>query len=110
VKDFVQLQILTQRIFKKLAEGQCNISEKVKQFLSGENSEVVNRALLDYISSLDAKIQLETRQEDGDWFNGLPEKYETKEAVMKDGAKTRIRNYYQKTREYMLLEQVKYLN
>jgi hypothetical protein len=108
MKDFLQLQLLTQRISKKIGERQNSISEEVKQLLSGENSEVVNRALLDYISSLDSSIQFETRQDDCHWFNGLHEKYQTKEAVMKDGAKSRIKNYYQKTREY-LLEQVKYL-
>jgi hypothetical protein len=108
LKDFLQLQLLTQRISKKIGERQNSISEEVKQLLSGENSEVVNRALLDYISSLDSSIQFETRQDDRHWFNGLHEKYQTKEAVMKDGAKSRIKNYYQKTREY-LLEQVKYL-
>ena len=106
VKDFLQLQLLTQRISQKLAEQQNNVSEDVRQFLRGENSEVVNRALLDYLSSLESNIHLETREEDYGWFNGLHEKYQTKEAVMKDGARTRIRNYYQKTREYML-EQVK---
>ena len=106
MKDFLQLQKLTQRISKKLAERQDNMSEKVKQLLIGENSEVVNRALLDYVASLDSSLELESRQDDGEWFNGLHEKYQTKEAVMKDGAKTRIKNYYQKTREH-LLEQVK---
>ena len=104
-EDFLQLQLLTQRISKKLAEGQNNISENVRQLLRGENSEVVNRALIDYISSLDSNIELESREEDCSWFEGLHDKYQTKEEVMKDGAKTRIKNYYQKTREYML-EQV----
>lgn len=103
----LQLQELTQRISKKLAEQQNHVMEKVRQFLCGENSEAVNRALLDYISSLESTIQFETRKDDHGWFDGLHKKYQTKEAVMKDGAKTRIKNYYQKTREYML-EQVRY--
>ena len=107
VLDFLQLQKLTQRISKKLAEQQDNISEKVKELLSGENSEVVNRALRDYISLLDSNVHLESRQDDQEWFNGLHKKYQTKEAVMKHGAKARIGNYYQKTREY-LFEQVKF--
>ena len=106
MQDFLQLQLLTQRISKRLSEQQNNLLEGVRRFLSGDNSEIINRALLDYISSLESNIHLESREEDSGWFDGLHQKYQTKEAVMKDGAKTRIKNYYQKTREYML-EQVK---
>lgn len=102
----MQLQKLTFKLSKRFAEQKAKLTDEVKQFLCGENSEVMNRALLDYISALQSNIDSETREEDGGWFEGVSDRYQTKEAVMEDGAKTRIKNYYQKTREYLLLEQV----
>ncbi|XP_028393545.1 DNA fragmentation factor subunit beta-like [Dendronephthya gigantea] len=103
--DLIQLEKLTLKLSKSLAEQNTKCLDEVKQFLCGENSEVINRALLDYVSTLQSNIASETREEDGEWFEGLPDRYQTKEAVMEDGAKTRIKNYYQKTREYLLQEQ-----
>ena len=63
---------------------------------------MVNRVLLDYVNSLELNIDLENREEDELWFESLPNKFQTKEAVMRAGAQSRIRNYYQKMKEYVI--------
>lgn len=99
--DLLQLQRLTQKIFNQFSERQTIVAEEVQDFLTSDDSEIVNRALLDYVSSLQSNIDLEFREEDELWFENLPKKFQTKEAVMKERAQCRIRNYYQKMKEYV---------
>lgn len=102
MKDILKLQVLTNKIAKKLSEGQEAITIQVQELLNGNHSQLVNQALLDFVTSLDSNIDLERREDDSGWFDGLHEKYQNKNSVMKDGAKKRIRNYYQRTKEYLI--------
>lgn len=104
-QDLANFHKLTQKIFSRVHEKETVGRDVARELLTGDNSEMVNRVLLDYVGSLESNIHLETRGEDESWFDGLATKFQTKMEVMRAGAQTRIRNYYQKTREYVL-EQV----
>lgn len=99
--DLSQVEKLTREISQKLSLRNIQAWEEVQKFLTGDNSEIVNRVLLDYINTLQLNIDQETREEDEAWFDGLPNKFRTKEAVMRAGAQSRIRNYYHKTNQYV---------
>lgn len=99
--DLANFHKLTQKIFSRVHEKETVGRDVARELLTGDNSEMVNRVLLDYVGSLESNIHLETRGEDESWFDGLATKFQTKMEVMRAGAQTRIRNYYQKTREYV---------
>ena len=103
--DLLQIERLTQKLFRRLTETQDAAKDKVREFLTGSNSTIVDRVLRDYVTSLETKIEMELRHDDEAWFSGLSTKFQTKEAAMKASAQSRIRNYYQKLKEYVV-EQV----
>ncbi|XP_041859807.1 DNA fragmentation factor subunit beta [Melanotaenia boesemani] len=70
-----------------------SIVEAAKGLLSDEQSSKRRKILTDLLQNLEDRSELESRDEDGDWFNGLDARFKTKSAYMKYNCESRIRGY-----------------
>ena len=50
--------------------------------------------ILEYLNTIQGNVEAENRDEDPEWFEGVIGNHKTKQAVMRHGAKGRIRGYY----------------
>ncbi|XP_041802474.1 DNA fragmentation factor subunit beta [Chelmon rostratus] len=67
--------------------------EAAKGLLSGEPAPKRRKILTDLVLNLDDKSELESREEDDDWFKGVADRFKTKSAYMKFNCESRIRSY-----------------
>lgn len=82
--------------------SRVKLSEDIQTFLEDNQLSQGDRAILAKVSSsLNMTDDKETRKEDPDWFIGLEKSSKTKEDVMIDLAKRRIRSYYYTAVDYI---------
>ncbi|MED6285226.1 hypothetical protein CHARACLAT_027125, partial [Characodon lateralis] len=67
--------------------------EAAKGLLSDEKSFKKRKVLIDLLQNLEDTSDLESRDEDADWFNGVDARFKTKSAYMKYNCESRIRGY-----------------
>lgn len=67
--------------------------EAAKGLLSDEKSFKRRKVLTDLLQNLEDRSDLESREEDEDWFNGVDVRFKTKSAYMKHNCESRIRGY-----------------
>ncbi|XP_008278419.1 DNA fragmentation factor subunit beta [Stegastes partitus] len=67
--------------------------EAAKALLSDEKSSKRRKILTDLLHNLNDNSDLESREEDGDWFTGVDARFKTKSAYMKFNCESRIRGY-----------------
>ncbi|XP_024149247.1 DNA fragmentation factor subunit beta [Oryzias melastigma] len=72
------------------AEG---LIQAAKQLLGGEKSFKRRKILTDLLQNLEDRSELESREEDQDWFSGVDSRFKTKSAYMKYNCASRIRSY-----------------
>ncbi|KAM6924692.1 DNA fragmentation factor subunit beta [Xenentodon cancila] len=64
-----------------------------KELLYDEKSAKRRKILSDLLQSLEDRSELESREEDEDWFRGVDTRFKTKSAYMKSNCESRIRGY-----------------
>ncbi|XP_038123488.1 DNA fragmentation factor subunit beta [Cyprinodon tularosa] len=69
------------------------VIEAAKGLLSDEKSFKRRKVLTDLLQNLEDRSDLESREEDEDWFNGVDSRFKTKSAYMKFNCESRIRGY-----------------
>ncbi|XP_035513078.1 DNA fragmentation factor subunit beta [Morone saxatilis] len=67
--------------------------EAAKGLLSDEESPKRRKILTDLLLNLEDRSELESREEDEDWFKGVDARFKTKAAYMKYNCESRIRGY-----------------
>uniref|UniRef100_A0A1A7XMY2 DNA fragmentation factor subunit beta n=1 Tax=Iconisemion striatum TaxID=60296 RepID=A0A1A7XMY2_9TELE len=67
--------------------------EAAKGLLSDENSSKRRKILSDLLQNLEDRSDLESREDDADWFSGVDTRFKTKSAYMKFNCESRIRGY-----------------
>ncbi|XP_007571288.1 PREDICTED: DNA fragmentation factor subunit beta [Poecilia mexicana] len=67
--------------------------EAAKGLLADEKSFKRRKVLTDLLQNLEDRSDLETREEDEDWFTGVDVRFKTKSAYMKYNCESRIRGY-----------------
>lgn len=67
--------------------------EAAKGLLSDEKSFKRRKVLTDLLQNLEDRSDLESREDDEDWFNGVDVRFKTKSAYMKHNCESRIRGY-----------------
>uniref|UniRef100_A0A1A8PFK5 DNA fragmentation factor subunit beta n=2 Tax=Nothobranchius TaxID=28779 RepID=A0A1A8PFK5_9TELE len=67
--------------------------QAAKGLLSDENSSKRRKILSDLLQNLEDRSELESREEDADWFSGVDTRFKTKSAYMKFNCESRIRGY-----------------
>lgn len=70
-----------------------SIIEAAKGLLSDEKSSKRRKILTDLLQNLEDRSELESREEDEDWFQGVDARFKTKSAYMKYNCESRIRGY-----------------
>ncbi|KAI0224771.1 DNA fragmentation factor subunit beta [Lamellibrachia satsuma] len=82
--------------------SRVKLSEEIQTLLEDNALSQGDRAILAQVSSsLKLTLDKETRAEDPDWFIGLEKTFQTKEDVMTELAKRRIRSYYYTAMDYI---------
>lgn len=71
---------------------------KIKELLEDPESPELS-LMFDYVHAIHADVDAEHIEDDPDWFDGVT-KYKTKAKVMRHSAKSRIRGYLSKSKEY----------
>ncbi|XP_053173096.1 DNA fragmentation factor subunit beta [Scomber japonicus] len=69
------------------------IIEAARGLLSDESSPKRRKILADLLQNLEDRSELESRNEDEDWFKGIDGRFKTKSAYMKFNCESRIRGY-----------------
>ncbi|XP_071331405.1 DNA fragmentation factor subunit beta isoform X2 [Trachinotus anak] len=69
------------------------IIEAAQGLLSDEQSPKRRKILCDLLLNLDDRSELESREEDEEWFRGVDARFKTKSAYMKYNCESRIRGY-----------------
>ncbi|XP_017266858.1 DNA fragmentation factor subunit beta [Kryptolebias marmoratus] len=67
--------------------------EAAKGLISDEKSSKRRKILTDLLQNLEDRSELESREEDEDWFSGIDARFKTKSAYMKFNCESRIRGY-----------------
>ncbi|XP_054904641.1 DNA fragmentation factor subunit beta isoform X2 [Poeciliopsis prolifica] len=67
--------------------------EAAKGLISDEKSFKRRKVLTDLLQNLEDRSDLESREEDEDWFTGVDVRFKTKSAYMKYNCESRIRGY-----------------
>uniref|UniRef100_A0A671TZF4 DNA fragmentation factor subunit beta n=2 Tax=Sparus aurata TaxID=8175 RepID=A0A671TZF4_SPAAU len=70
-----------------------DLVEAAKGLLSDEQAPKRRKILNDLLLNLDDRSELESREEDEDWFKGVDTRFKTKSAYMKFNCESRIRGY-----------------
>ncbi|KAK2851128.1 hypothetical protein Q5P01_007404 [Channa striata] len=70
-----------------------DLIEAAKGLLYDEHSPKRRKILTDLLLNLEDKSELESREEDEDWFQGVDTRFKTKSAYMKFNCESRIRGY-----------------
>ncbi|XP_005939092.1 DNA fragmentation factor subunit beta [Haplochromis burtoni] len=70
-----------------------SLIEAAKGLLSDEKSSKRRKILTDLLQNLEDRSELESREEDEDWFQGVDSRFKTKSAYMKYNCESRIRGY-----------------
>ncbi|XP_029011871.1 DNA fragmentation factor subunit beta [Betta splendens] len=70
-----------------------DLIKAARGFLHDENSPKRRKILTDLLLNLDDRSELESREEDEDWFQGIDARFKTKSAYMKFNCESRIRGY-----------------
>ncbi|KAM9751726.1 DNA fragmentation factor subunit beta [Menidia menidia] len=70
-----------------------SLIEAAKGLLSDEKSSKRRKILSDLLQNLDDRSELESREEDKDWFSGVDARFKTKSAYMRYNCESRIRGY-----------------
>ncbi|XP_077469786.1 DNA fragmentation factor subunit beta isoform X2 [Stigmatopora argus] len=70
-----------------------DLIQMAKGLLSDEKSFKRQKILSDLLRNLEDTSELESRDEDQDWFTGLATRFKTKSAYLKDNCACRIRSY-----------------
>uniref|UniRef100_UPI0037E78449 DNA fragmentation factor subunit beta n=1 Tax=Semicossyphus pulcher TaxID=241346 RepID=UPI0037E78449 len=73
--------------------------EAAKGLLSDEQSPKMRKILTDLLQNLEDRSELESREEDEDWFKGVDTRFKTKSAYMKFNCENRIRGYMKEVEE-----------
>ncbi|XP_034731413.1 DNA fragmentation factor subunit beta [Etheostoma cragini] len=71
----------------------ADLVEAAKGLLSDEHSPKRRKILTDLLLNLEDRSELESREEDEDWFKGVDARFKTKSAYMKFNCESRIRGY-----------------
>ncbi|XP_058498829.1 DNA fragmentation factor subunit beta isoform X2 [Solea solea] len=67
--------------------------EAAKELLSGTQSPKRRKILTDLLLNLKDRSEVESREEDEEWFKGIDTRFKTKSAYMKFNCESRIRGY-----------------
>ncbi|XP_037540260.1 DNA fragmentation factor subunit beta [Nematolebias whitei] len=67
--------------------------EAAKGLLSDEKSSKRRKILTDLLQNLEDRAELESREDDEDWFTGINARFKSKSAYMKFNCESRIRGY-----------------
>ncbi|XP_028266524.1 DNA fragmentation factor subunit beta [Parambassis ranga] len=70
-----------------------SLIEAAKELLTDEKSSKRRKILVDLLQNLDDRSEMESREEDEDWFKGVDTRFKTKSAYMKYNCENRIRGY-----------------
>ncbi|KAK2189455.1 hypothetical protein NP493_106g04036 [Ridgeia piscesae] len=82
--------------------SRVKLSEDIQVLLEDDKLSQSDQAILaQVLSSLKLTYDKETRKEDPEWFTGLEKSFKTKEDVMTELAKRRIRSYYYTAVDYI---------
>ncbi|KAI3357109.1 hypothetical protein L3Q82_015576 [Scortum barcoo] len=76
-----------------------DLIEAAKQLQSDERSPKRRKILTDLLLNLEDRSELESREDDEDWFKGVDARFKTKSAYMKFNCESRIRSYMKEVDE-----------
>ena len=96
--DVTVLKHATDKIFRAMSRRD-EIIEQVYDFIHCSESNEMHSVMVELVNRLDDNIDAEKRSEDETWFDGLSQSFNTKEDVMRNGAKSRVRKYFGNARE-----------
>ncbi|XP_019718634.1 DNA fragmentation factor subunit beta [Hippocampus comes] len=71
----------------------AGLVQAAKGLLTGEKSPKRRKILSDLLRNLEDRSELESRDEDEDWFTGVEARFKTKSAYLKYNCESRIRSY-----------------
>ncbi|XP_069466356.1 DNA fragmentation factor subunit beta isoform X2 [Ambystoma mexicanum] len=89
------------QLLNSFYKQQDDIVEAAQKLLSDEQQGPKRRKILvDLIQSLNENILAETRDEDGQWFEGIEPRFKNKSSYMKYNCESRIRGYMREVESY----------
>ncbi|XP_061113741.1 DNA fragmentation factor subunit beta [Conger conger] len=74
--------------------------ESAQNLLTDEHSEKKRKILKDLLHNLQDNSEVEEREEDDDWFQGIESRFKTKSAYMKFNCENRVRGYMKDVEGY----------
>ena len=96
--DVTVLKHATEKIFRAMSQRD-EIIEQIYDFIHGSESNEMYSVMVELVNRLDDNIDAEERREDKTWFDGLSKSFNTKDDVMRNAAKSRVRKYFSNARE-----------
>ena len=96
--DVTVLKHATEKIFRAMSQRE-EIIEHIYDCIHGSESNEMYSVMVELVNRLDDNIDAEERSEDETWFDGLGQSFNTKEDVMRNAAKSRVRKYFSNARE-----------
>ncbi|XP_029974391.1 DNA fragmentation factor subunit beta [Salarias fasciatus] len=76
-----------------------SLIEAARELLCNEKSSKQRKILSDLLQNLEDKSEMESREDDQDWFLGVGSRFKTKSAYMKSNCESRIRSYMKEVDE-----------
>lgn len=92
------LKHTTEKIFRAMSQRDV-IIEQIYDLIDRSESNEMFSVMVEFVNRLDDNIHAEKRSEDETWFDGLSQSFNTKEDVMRNAAKSRVRKYFCNAKE-----------
>lgn len=96
--DVTVLKHTTEKIFRAMSQRDV-IIEQIYDLIDRSESNEMFSVMVEFVNRLDDNIHAEKRSEDEMWFDGLSQSFNTKEDVMRNAAKSRVRKYFCNAKE-----------
>eukprot|EP00794_Sanderia_malayensis_P015291 gene15291-16869_t len=93
------LQLATKKIVNNISSGKDTVMEVQTIFGNVDSPEM--SAVLSYIQEITVNTEAESIEDDPEWFEGVAKTFTTKEKVMKNSAKQRVRGYLSTSKEFI---------
>ena len=97
--DITYLQLATKKILENTTAGTEAVKTMELLLKDPESAEMI--AMINYVKDLDINVEAESIDEDPNWFEDVPGKLKTKEAVMKRIARERVRSYLNTSKDFI---------
>eukprot|EP00795_Rhopilema_esculentum_P006929 gene6929-12544_t len=94
------LKLATKKIQESILSEQENVINLTQEMLQDPESPYMLE-ILNFIKNLKVDVDGENIEEDPDWFEGVPGKLKTKEAVLRRSAIQRVRSYFNHSKDFI---------